>query len=855
MSEVRRLQERYLDSKKKIIAEECGADAGARLLKRHTELLDSVVQEIFEISSHHANKHQKASHQSSLAIVATGGYGRGELSPFSDVDISFVPSEEDDPWVEAMVHHAFMLVMDVFLSLREVQVGYSYRPVGEAPTWDLHTKTALLDARHVCGDERLTAALSARVRTVLSPLHLAFEKRHYYLGNERRGGNPLYLVEPHLKEGRGALRDLHRARWVFQLVLGTSHGELMQALENRGCVSGTEIAGIRAASDWFFMSRNWLHARTGKKTDILLNTLQDRIAGELGNCSARDWLMRHFEHAEVIERFLGSAEEYLLEGPLELSGFTLEGGRLRMAGEGRPETVINMVGMSQKYGIPMRHGDLARLKAGLGCPSDAGGVSAGEAHEFLALLKDPEIAAPSMRALAALGLMDRFVRDFSRLMRFVPDDPAHLFTVGEHSLRMLEWLELLTRGEDKASSRFTDLIRRCSHYDMLCLAALVHDAGKRQSGSDHSEASAAMAEDVAQVLRLPAEKKQLLVLLVRHHLLLARTSRLHDLNSAAVIQNVAEKVVTIDGLRHLYVFTYADSRAVAHGNWNSMDSRQLEELYLKVQDFISGPGPDADPAELENRLFGVRRKLLRVSSLDNEEAIRSHCDALPASYVLNTSLEEIACHMKLMERLEKEKVVLDTYNRPGDDYSELTVCAYDEPEPGMLAKITGVLYGLGVDIHRAQVFTLKSRRPVALDTLWVSASGVQLSDKKARRLQHDLSAVLRGDLSFDEFLNAVEGRPPPSIRHDSIDLRNDLSEDYTVVHVVARDLRGLLFHMTRVLSLCGLSIHTAKIATWGGRAENNFYVSLPRGERIPESDLHLWKSRISRRMSGISSEP
>jgi [protein-PII] uridylyltransferase len=223
---------------------------------------------------------------------------------------------------------------------------------------------------------------------------------------------------------------------------------------------------------------------------------------------------------------------------------------------------------------------------------------------------------------------------------------------------------------------------------------------------------------------------------------------------------------------------------------------------------------------------------------------------MPAGYVLNTPLGEIAFHLELLDRLELEPVVFDVYNRPGDDYSELTVCTFDDPMPGMLAKITGVFYGSDVDIHKAQAFTIEKNKPVVLDTVWIRSNGMQISENKARKIQSALKDVLTGGITVERFLEKSGKTPPSGIVLDSIDLRNDLSEEHTVIHIVAHDLQGLLYLMTRCLSHCGLDIHSAKIATWNARAENNFYVTSMAGGQIPDSDLPVWTDRLARALRG-----
>jgi [protein-PII] uridylyltransferase len=351
-------------------------------------------------------------------------------------------------------------------------------------------------------------------------------------------------------------------------------------------------------------------------------------------------------------------------------------------------------------------------------------------------------------------------------------------------------------------------------------------------------------------LNLAPEKREILDVLVRQHLLLVRTARLHDLKSVHVVRKAIEQVPNLDSLRHLYVFTYVDTCAVAEKNWTSTDHRDLEDLHRKMQDhFTRRSEKPSSRKTREERSILIREKLAALQA-KNETAVLKHCDAMPASYVLNTPLEEIAFHLQLLERLESERVVLDVYNRPGDDYSELTICTLDDPKPGMLAKITGVLYGCNADIQKAQAFTIEKENRVVLDTLWIRSNGLQISENKARKILSTLKDVLTGTNTIEHFLELAGKSPPPGILLDAIDLHNDLSEEHTVVHIVAHDLQGLLYLMTRSLSQCGLNIHSAKIATWNARAENNFYVTSMKGGQIPDIELQIWTERLAGVLQG-----
>jgi [protein-PII] uridylyltransferase len=856
-NEVGRLRRKFREGRAELFPAGAQLASCRELLQGYTRLIDELVHEIYKFSCADADRQAGRKSHSGLAIVATGGYGRGELSPFSDIDIAFVPSEEEDPWVEAAVHMAFRLVMDVFLSFREIHVGYSFRPVSEASTWDLATRTSLLDARFLCGDRHLADKLLESIRRVSSPLDILLEIEAQQKRTRVDPEASLYSVEPNLKDSPGSLRDLHRGRWIYKLLLRVEDSALFPALADKGFLTADEIARIHSAAEWFWRARNWLHLTSGKHSDDLINNYQDRIARELDDRTSQAWLSEHYRHAEALAHFRDSAVRSTLRGPLDVGGILLRDGLLHCSngpssGDG---SVVRMFHLSQRYRIPIALDDLQRFEDERIRAAKVTEASGDESWAFLSILREKRQVSATLRHLSGFGLMDRFIAGFSDMMRFVPPDPAHRYTVGEHSMKIIEHMEdLLANRGGPGSHRFAELLGQCSHFDVLCLAALLHDSGKMIPGQDHSEAALDLTRSVGSRLDLAPEKRELLEILVRQHLLLMRTARLQDLKSPGVIHSVADQFPTIDALRHLYVFSYLDTRAVAEKNWTSMDYRDLEELYQKVQDVLRGHAGERGKVAVEDRLGQIRRRLAAHPESRDPEAVQRHCDAMPASYVLNTPLEEITFHLQLLNRLEAEKAVLDIYNRPGDDYSEMTICTYDDPQPGMLAKITGVLYGCNVDIHKAQVFTLEKERPVVLDTLWLRSGGMQVSENRAARIRAALKEILTGGRTVEQFLRSAGKQPPNEIPLDSVELRNDLSEEHTVVHIVARDLQGLLYLMTRALSRSGLHIHSAKVATWNARAENNFYVTTLTGGQIPESHLAQWKNQLTRIFRGLTTE-
>lgn len=850
--EIEQLRQKLRTGRSELFRKIAWNEPGRNVLEAHSVLVDELIQEIYEISCRKADREAPRTERSGLAIVATGGYGRRELNPCSDVDIAFIPSEEEDPWVEALIHTAFKLVMDVFLSLRDIHVGYAFRPLSDAGTWDVPTKTSLLDLRLICGDADLAGKMSHAIREVLSPLDLLLE----FQGSSKSvwtHSDSIYDVEPNLKEGFGSLRDLHRARWIFRLLLNAENRDLEIAIKECVGITESQLSEIREAADWFWRARTWLHLSAGKLSDVLIINYQDRIAQELCGCSSQAWLSRHFAYSEILLHFRKAAVRELAQGPLPVRGGLLLDGYLRMPIDlSEASSTVAMFHSAQHYEIPINLKDLLRLDNARGMALKTAEPSVEEVWAFNEILNESRGVTETIRALSEYGLLDRFIPNFSAIMRFAPPDPAHRNTVGEHSIRIIECLERLRVGDDPDGRRFTDLLRQCNHFDMLCLAALIHDAGKLMPGNDHSESGAEFAKAVAIRLKLPPEKSELLEILVRQHLLLVRTARLQDLKFTNVIHEISERIPSLEVLQHVYVFTYADTRAVAEKSWTSMDFRDLEEIYGKMQNHFARTAVDTQEVSRPEDQSHLIRKKIEALQARNDVAVMKHCETMPSSYVLNTPLEEIAFHLQLLQRLEAERFVMDVYNRPGDDYSEVTLCTSDDVKPGMLAKIAGVLYGLNADIHKAQAFTMENGRRIILDTLWVSSNGMPLQESKARRIRSTLRDVLSDAQSVENFLVKAGKNPPDGITVDAIDLRNDLSEEHTVVHIIAHDLQGLLYLMTRGLSRCGLIIHSAKIATFHARAENNFYVTAMDGGQIPDSDLQAWTARLAMELRNSS---
>lgn len=851
-STVQYLRDHLIAGRQTLLSTPPGETSGQELQERHADLIDETVSGLYDVAVSRAKQASLkwfVPGETEIAIVATGGYGRRELSPFSDVDIAFIPSAEDQPYVDVLVKEAFQLIMDIFQDHSNLHVGYAYRPLSDCPRLDHETKTSLLDMRLVAGAEYLIAQMRRellRFLDVVSFLQEKTEERRLLFHRFRSG---LYSLEPDLKEGSGGLRDLHSAMWMAQVMFRVPHEEVLHEMIRRGVIAPRDYQNLLQARERLWRIRNWLHLTANKKNDVLVSDVHDRIARDFGYAegeggeklpSAR-FMADYYATAETVNRFSRKVAKRFLEGTLNLGrGFVATRQRLGVSSPDlfseNPALVISFFELAHRYGFYFDLEAEVLLEEALSRIDDSVRSSRDAAKAFLTILRPSSETGHTLRRMRDRGVLQSYLPEFGDLMRCVPADPAHELTVGEHSLRVVDFLVEISETGGATPSLLTDAIQEINEPEILFLAALLHDVGKAVPGGDHSVTGAETARRIGDRLGLNGEQKDILSRLVQEHLTLVRISRLRDLNSPTTLKQTMEAVGNRQMLKMLYLLSYADTKAVGTRAYTEVDMRLLDDLYLKVNRAFCEETLETD---IEARAITERARVrTELTGLEvPDERLKELSERLPASYVVNTPFGLIATHLKLLDRLETERVVADFYTTAGDDFTELTICAYDDPEPGMLSKITGTLYANDIDIRTAQVFTLDGNEQIVLDTLWVAFNAMPLSEAKADRMR----GTLRGVLSRDKDVEAViaESRKPldAQVWVEEIEARNDLSEEHTVIHLVAGDVKGLLYFITRALAQSGLDIHTAKIMTWSGKAEDAFYVTLRDGSKVPDQDL------------------
>ena len=828
-------------------AETLQAQGGAGLLACNTALVDAVLRRLFELAIERAGP---AAEGPDLAIVATGGYGRRELVPFSDVDVTFVPAREDDPYLNVLIKDMFQMVMDVFLYGANLKVGYAYRLLGDLGGLDHQTQTTLLDARFLCGDIALFKDFRAQFRAHLLTADFLFQKwaeRQAVLA--KHGGDQVYGIEPNIKEGAGGLRDIQNAEWMGEVRCQVSLSRLWPTLAEQGYVSADDAACITSARDFLLQARSALHIVSAEARDTLTAEKQEAVAALLCYADSpeapaveafmRDYFTRTAEARRIARKVMARC----LDSELPLGLGLVSVGRVLSVADPEaaaldPVLPLHAAELSQAYGLAVS----GTLEEDIACylerhpvpsePEVAGRV-------FARLLSAGRGVADVVDRLESLGVIAWLLPEFGPLMTLIPYDAAHDFTVGSHSLHVVRNLEDL-----KTDTRFPEYKRimgEVARPETLYLAGLIHDIGKQWPEGHHAETGATCAAQICERLGWDAERRDKVVFLVRNHLLMAEISRLRDLALEETTREFLRRVPDLDGLNMLYLLTYADTHAVGEGVWTEVKGRFLSELYSRAEAMLSAPPAEdgSPPPSFVPDLKRQRERIRKGLAQHNlpPDLILEHTRNLPAQYLLNTPLEEMYLHIAMIGRLrETFEPSVDFKHEYGADYTEMTLCAYDDPRPGLLAKITGVLYAHDVNLHTAQVFTREASVRIAIDTLWIDYRGKPLSTHKRAEVQASLRRVLLGEVGIGELLQTHK-KPLKEQTIYAAKLDEAASERFSLLEVSAPDETGVVYRLARAISALGWNIHAARLSIWGSRARDAFYLTGPDGGKVPEADV------------------
>ncbi|MEL7164493.1 MAG: [protein-PII] uridylyltransferase [Pseudomonadota bacterium] len=778
-----------------------------------------------------------------LAVMAVGGYGRGEMAPFSDVDLLFLTPYKITPWAEMVIEATLYILWDL-----KLKVGHSSRTIRDCLRLggeDFTIRTALLEHRFLFGDKALADKLDQRLRDDLfSGTERAFieaklaerDARHIKQGQR-------YVVEPNVKEGKGGLRDLQSLFWIGKYIHQVQDAAELVPL---GLFTEEEFDAFVAAEDFLWAARCHLHLLSGRATEQLTFDMQVAVAEAFGyedgggRRAVERFMQDYFRHAtqvgDLTRIFLTALEavhlkdEPLLERlfkrkPRVRPGYEVIQNRLAIAD---PDdflsdklNILRLFEEALRTGM-LIHPDAMRLVAAHLHLIDDGMRNDPEAQRlFLGLLLKHGNPERALRRMNELGVLAAFIPEFEPIVAMMQYNMYHSYTVDEHTIQCIAQLAMIEKGElvedlPVASQVLKDGVNR----RVLYIALLLHDIGKGRP-EDHSILGAQIVRKVAPRLGLKPDEVDTAEWLVRYHLLMSDMAQKRDIADPRTVRDFAKAVRTVKRLDLLCVLTVCDIRGVGPSTWNNWKAVLIRALYRQTKRALEdgmealtreGRGTEAKKA-LREALADWPRKDLQ------EEAARHY-----EPYWQGLHVTAHIVFAGLLRDLKEDEIVMDLH--PDEDRDATRALFVMSDHPGIFARLTGALALVGANVVDARSYTTKDG--FVTDAFWIQdADGNPYDPARLPRLRKMIERTLAGEVVTRE---AIKDRDKVKKREKAfqvpthITFDNDGSDIYTIIEVDTRDRPGLLHDLSRTLAAANVYVANAVIATYGEQVVDTFYV-------------------------------
>lgn len=810
------------------------------LIYAHTWFMDEILTVAWE--------HLDWSHGCDIALMAVGGYGRGELHPGSDIDILLLLENDGYDSHKENIGQFLTLLWDIGL-----KVGSSVRSLDECAIQarpDLTIVTNLLESRLLSGPQALPDALQQRIApdqmwTSKNYLQAKFEEQRE---RHRKFNDSEYNLEPNVKSSPGGLRDIHMLGWVTRRHFGTHD---FKELVDIGFLSETEYQQLQRCKAFLWKVRWGLHSIAGRSEDRLLFDHQRTLASLFGyhdHADAlaveqfmqsyfrtvlivgqlKDLLLQHFDNAilnanqpqtitAINERFqirnqyieTTSPQVFAEHPPAMLEMFVLMT---------RDSSILGPTAETIRLLREHRHLVDNQFRKDPRC-----------AKQFIKLLQAPYALTANLRRMARYGILGRYLPEFGRIIGQMQFDLFHSYTVDAHTLLLVKYLRSFSYRENEqrypiASQR----IKEIKNPELLYIAAIYHDIGKGRGG-DHSQLGAEDAERFCRRHGLKENDTRLVVWLVKEHLTLSTTAQKQDLSDPQVIQDFARKVGSVSYLNFLYLLTVADINATNSELWNGWRSSLLQQLYRRTRRMLEGDMSSL--TDVHDRVAGIKERAqqkLADKGLE-QNAIAQLWSTLGIEYFTRHVSREIAWHTENILKHDSDKPLV-IVQETNDEHQELggsRVFIYTPDQPNLFAAAVAALDQLHLSIQDAKIIT--SSDNFSMDTFTVledDGRAIGHNIGRIQQIKRHLQLILE---NTEDFPDLISRRTPRQLRHfarqPEVLISNIPGIRRTLLEVKATDRPGLLAKIGRTFVALNLQVHNAKIATFGEKVEDRFYIT------------------------------
>jgi len=862
---------------------------GREICARRAELIDVLLQYVFDAAATAARRNGTA--KLPLALIALGGYGRGELNPFSDIDVMLLHHQGKkgiSPHLEEMVQQVLYLLWD-----SGFKVGHSTRSIKEAlaqANQDMRTKTAMLESRFLAGDAELAREFRRQFR---SKCVNGYEREYVELriqdqvARHKKFGDSVYLQEPNLKSGCGGLRDYQNLLWMTYFKEGSLS---TNQLVGKDWLSESDQRRIEKAYDFLLRLRTALHYATGRATDILHINLQEEIARRLdyssGNGQLRsETLMRdYYEHTRDIFRVTERITEQFVSGyvtsktrslfsflPLVRADKTPVGDfffvRNKHLHPARrdlfrkdPEQMMRAFQFAQERALDLSPELEDLLSRSLGEVTRTYQYARGPRAIFKEILSQKGRVGRILRMMHRVDFLGRYIPEFGQLTCLVQHEFLHRYTADEHTLVCIDKLDALAQTNDPKLIAYRKIFEQLEDPFVLYLALLLHDSGKAVGARPHSEASALFAQRVAARLQLSSEQRKALILLVDHHLTLSMIAQQRNLDDPATVTDFAHIVKHQKNLNSLMLLTLADGQGTSAEGWSDWKESLVWALFHETSRCLADQKSYYEQTKVERE--SLQASVTAKLSADFAAEIEAHFEFMPDNYFRASDVPEIVEHMQLF-RSFLENVggdfplapAIQWKAVPEQGHSVVIFCTWERER--LLAKVAGSFSVVPLNILSADIFQRGDR---------VVLGVFRVCDTKARPVtyQRDFTLVeqtLRRaleDESFD-FLPLIEKAKSQShclttgIEFPTrIAIDNKTHPVYALIEIQAPDRIGLLYDVLTCLDRENLLVPLSRINTQAGAAIDTLY-AVDRSTRAKITDSHRIREIQQRLQNAILS--
>ncbi len=863
---------------------------GREICARRGELVDVILRHVFAAAANAVGQSE-----TSLALIALGGYGRGELNPFSDVDVMLLHGDaagKVSPYVEEMAEQILYLLWDIGF-----KVGHSTRSMKEAlaqANHDMLTKTAMLESRFLAGDRVLAREFRNQFRTKCV---IGSEREYVELrmrdqeARHRKFGDSVYMQEPNLKNGCGGLRDYQNLLWMSYFKEGALTTTL---LVGEDWLSESDQRRIEMAYDFLLRLRTDLHYLSKRAADILHLNLQEETARRLryrekNGQRATEALMRdYYKHTRNIFRVTERITEQFATGyatsgtralfsflplrrgtEIRVGSFFVRHGQLhtdrRDLFKTDPLEMMTAFQRAQEHNVDLSPELEDLLSRALGQITRTYRYAKAPREIFKAILSKKGEVGRALRLMHRTDFLGRYVPEFGQLTCLVQHEFFHRYTADEHTLLCIDKLDALMRTNDPKLIPYRRLFENLEEPFVLYLALLLHDTGRAVGARPHSEASALFAQSVAKRLQLSPEQRKSLILLVDHHVTLSSTAQQRNLDDPATIAEFAKVVRNQKNLHALMLLTLADGQGTSGQSWSDWKESLVWQLFQATSQYLADQKSYHEQTKIERESLEAAAAAELPSDFADE--IEAHFEFMPDNYFRASDVAEIVQHLNLFRsffentstQLDRPLVPAVSWEAfPQFGHSIASFCTWDRLH--LLAKIAGSFSVVPLNILSADIFPREDHAILAVfrvcDTKGQAVAEGQDRAQVENTLRHALEVETFEFASLlEEARHKIQHRRLEELEFPAgIAIDNKAHPTYTLVQIEAPDRVGLLYDLLTALEQERTNIVLSRISTQKGAAIDTFYIT-DCGSRAKITDSHRIAALQRRLRSAIMGGP